>query len=1335
MKPQEYEDLSNIILHGFPTPIAILYKQLLDEERWEIKIDKTLQIFETWMRSITLQMLIQYLDRDIATLQNDDAEQLKGEVSRIYKPKLGDVKGLFFRLLKAYQGHPELLFMKELHAIKWNPETGKKVSGVEDDFQSLVDIRNDLIHGRNKPFSEEAWRKRYEEFEELLISVLERFQFIENYRIVYAIETKLGQGLFLVLQGLEPKMISLEYSETEVVEAGRFYLDCCGDVGDFYELHPIFLPWPSEYLDWEDKDVLQNMPRKYTAIYDSYMKNKIHFAVHTADVNGLVLKDPETIKAFMDLFVERMKDIRVGRKVLDRLHWREFKDVASKITRVETEGIREKFSTDLYLQRKHIRKAFEHFLDSEKTAFVLLGQSGVGKSNFVLAMDEVYRQSEDTHMLIFNSARLSGGDKLKETLTERFASQVALVDKKRQEREIGDILKEIDSIEDIDEMKIVLTFDAINENPQPHDLLKEIDELVSYNQYPWLKVLITSRPEAWQSMKGQYRLTESKYYRQPDTEELEMELLGFNQQASGDWLAMGRFEAVELPQVYALYQEKYHLQTSFKALSTDMKAMLRDPLALRLVSETYGSEDGSKSGVLPESVRTSELYEKYIKSLIDTGRLERQDVDVFLKQKLLPLMFEPDNYRNTLDSEILTKTIDPTTDKSLSEEIELSDILSSTGKRVNQSFQNLADAGILVKQGTYSDYEISFKYERFYDFLGGMQLSSISPEDGTKAQWYRNVILHIEEHPFLWGAIRQALFLELQKEGKQGDFQIAIQLLDFQLLDKDDSSIKDILESSLIWYASDYQEEGRKLLEIVYKSSKSEYRKLAVRVAGFSGIPEILIGGGADRDKNVRFATIQAAYFYWQREPEKGWNILERWSKNVRGRFFIPNIALVESALGLTFLILTDRGNTSNSDLDIPDYQNLEIAAKLQQIWRQILKDLLFVSDREEQNITIRTRIRSGILTLLINSILPFLTSNSKTTDVRTASVIPQVQEVFKMKPSERSGFLKLQPYWEPSDEGLEKIEELLTEVFDLKNPIAIGVVVLVIQLRAKRTGDQDISVVERIFDHYHKPENPNMAPAQLVFNSGYVLRRDPEHPSQEAWESYTRLQEKYLGVGGMYYTNNREVHECSYLELYASIAKHRPNAKFEESLLIKSVNDSVTQYRDTHDLLPMPGVGKAPSILATIFTFGKLGIVYKNPDLALKATKPIITMLKEDTPTDAEKLNKYNKILEQLGVMLARLRLYYPDQVDYLLEDTDAPEKLKQITQVTAVEEDLWGDFLAYRFGPFGIRTVFIEPVRELLWRIFELTLEKGSLSDWLNYSFRYVINFIYGGQVFPTK
>jgi hypothetical protein len=143
--------------------------------------------------------------------------------------------------------------------------------------------------------------------------------------------------------------------------------------------------------------------------------------------------------------------------------------------------------------------------------------------------------------------------------------------------------------------------------------------------------MITSRPEAWQSMKRHYRLTESRYYRQLDTEELEVELKGFDQQASGYWLAMDRFKPVS----YLRSTDCTDNTVSRPAENLRDEGHAARPLALRLVAEACGSLAKPEKDGICHTACAPVAGEHHIRSLADDSRLERADVEVFLKQKLL----------------------------------------------------------------------------------------------------------------------------------------------------------------------------------------------------------------------------------------------------------------------------------------------------------------------------------------------------------------------------------------------------------------------------------------------------------------------------------------------------------------------------------------------------------------------------------------------------------------------------------------------------------------------------------------------------------------------------
>ena len=51
--------------------------------------------------------------------------------------------------------------------------------------------------------------------------------------------------------------------------------------------------------------------------------------------------------------------------------------------------------------------------------------------------------------------------------------------------------------------------------------------MVGQARYPWLKIMITSRPEGWRAMKRGMSLAEERYYREKGSQEVSVELEEF----------------------------------------------------------------------------------------------------------------------------------------------------------------------------------------------------------------------------------------------------------------------------------------------------------------------------------------------------------------------------------------------------------------------------------------------------------------------------------------------------------------------------------------------------------------------------------------------------------------------------------------------------------------------------------------------------------------------------------------------------------------------------------------------------------------------------------------
>ena len=104
--------------------------------------------------------------------------------------------------------------------------------------------------------------------------------------------------------------------------------------------------------------------------------------------------------------------------------------------------------------------------------------------------------------------------------------------------------------------------------------------------------------------------------------------------------------------------------------------------------------------------------------------------------------------------------------------------------------------------------------------------------------------------------------------------------------------------------------------------------------------------------------------------------------------------------------------------------------------------------------------------------------------------------------------------------------------------------------------------------------------------------------------------------------------------------------------------------------------------------------------------------------------------IRQVMQAFLARLRLYYPDEVDDFLEEQQAPHDFRLQVQTNEPTETI-GAMIGDKARFFVIDDVMKSP--ELLaqfMRILETAADSKNTRAWFNYFLREIINVIYGGE-----
>jgi hypothetical protein len=1272
--------IDQLVLSRFPYPIAVNYQRLLEEESWEARTRKCIEIFEFGLRAVTLGVLSQYLIRDVH--QVSDTELDRKLYSQLPQASVGQWTEFLFLCLRAYRGKRKLFFMPELYDLYWDTsqEPHRPRKGLRAPFDRLVQIRNDLAH-RLMPASEEAWEALGREALGHLRTILAQFSFLQHYDLIrmvgrrgdeYEYERYTGQEITTHRERLRGR--------EEELQAGWFYLS--RQDRSVLGLHPLLIFWANG-----GESELTEEGQRDAAVFGRLLKEAVEY-VATVVRQTVKERDADLIAQFRQLIYYNIEHIKLARK-RTVLSWVGLQQAAVELSAVQMGCVWEKYQRELYLQRDQILRKFQEFLASDKGCFVLTGKSGVGKSNFVLSLADEYAEREDVCLLMYNGARLSVSETMVRTISQDLSRYLTLEGEAAQ-----DLFAELDRQGEMVEKTLIVVFDAINENVDGKVLLRQIDQMVGEVRYPWLKVLITSRPQAWRVLKRGVRLAEERYYREAGSDEYLVELREFTVQIEP-------FQREELPAVYEKYRRAYGLQTEYEMLKVPIRGALKDPLMLRLVAEIYRDQ------AIPERIRVSDIYNQYLQALLAAERLYKEDI-ILLERELMPLMIAEGHYDNKLTaSQIHMAKIGD--GRPLWELIHSDDQLSS-GRRVNDSYVRLVDAEILTEQGPPTDYEITFKYERFYDYYGGKRLLElVDLRSDERETVYRELVMLLRDHPFLWGPTKTALVAELGRRNTE---------LFINLAQIPDDTTKQLLVTALSEYGQDDAGTVQPILETLMALKEQAVerrfrrqeqrqdislslftaRKVAIETASNLELGDILVTAACDPSASVRMHAAQYIHRLWNQNDQVGLETLTGLSEQVKNRLGIPRPAVLESMVGASVLITFEH------------HKDSKVMGSLQQVWRRMLEQLLFIRGSESD---LRGRLRRRIRGFAVFLIARVLVRLAQLVPPVSNLSVPELNHFVHLDPGAKQKLRDLLPYLNPSYGSLEDIQGDLITIAGTRDILTMYLVHLLLSVRGMERHDEVIPVLDPMFRESIQLDPPGPMAIGILNVLAHALAKNPSSADEAldllnryTWEFYERSASIYetdvqayqhSDIDGLIVTNY-EIRGTYYpddLKSYLATSKER------------------NQFR-LHRLI----VGKD-----TKMSFNHLDLIaaYGYPTLALRVAELLLDAQDEVTQRG-------------LHEFLARLRRSHQDAVDDFIEEFSLQAEDVRQAEATVSAQAI-GDVLALTGAPF-LAEARSQPrfFREVL-ALFEGMLACSSVAQVAELFIKRMVNFIYGSPVFDLS
>ena len=1283
MKPTD--EFDHLVLTRYPHPLAINYKRLLDEPDTERKTRIALQVFEFGLRAVALQVISQYMQHDIDDMPDPAVNLLLSR--KIDKASLGLWKEFLFRTLDAYAGHRDRLACPELADLRWEPGRNKQRQGVQGPFDRLIEIRNRLAH-RLPPRTEEEWRDLYEKVITDLRAVLEIFSFLQGYDLVLCRHGESGREC-VFFSGLEPQLVRGELPAGMPPADLEFYLRR-KDGQRLVRLHPLIIHWLPAASDAEA--IASGLTHSDAALYDSFTKSTIHYLATVVWENVEIGAEAVTFQEFFARIGTVLERIGTVRRQESRLTWNILEEVARFVVDDRMGTTEDRYDPALYMPREAVRRAFEDFLSSDKPAFVLLGSSGVGKSCFVLSLVEEYRDVDECCILLYDSASFQVSEPIRRVLSQHFSDYLE-ISTAEGTRRIDDILAEINRIDGIKDRRVVLIFDAINENEAPDKLLRQIRALVEGAPFPWLKVVLTCRPEAWRRLRARkdLGLAPDRYYRVSDATRRGIQLGGSGREPlkGEDWIHLRPFGLEELPAVYARYQSVFQLQQDYRYLPPHVREIIRDPLALKLVAETWAGDR------IPDQLRAAELRKRYIDHLIETGRLSPMDLDL-VATDLVPLMISPGHYTNEITAYQI-RTVRLSGGERLFELVYNEELLD--GKPINQRFIDLVNFDILALRGSAADYEIGFEYERFYEYFAGRRLYDLvnTPTGrpvGDKVAAYAELGAQAQEKAFLWGALKDALFLELEKGTAD-----QIRELFPELAGQQTSSLRSALQAALVEFAQaapgpvhDLVSEmlaqaGQKRGEVDTQTLGSG--TLAVELAAQLGSWESLEKAALMPSSIMRSLGVTYLYYLWPSDPTRGEQVLQAIADRIRaGRFGFDGGAF-EAFIGYSVPVLF--AHRSEPDT----------VKTVQKVWQGVLAHFPF-------SLLLRGGgVLGGISRAVLPGVIGVVTRvvgvyHSVSPRGESVNALAEMNAFFRRNDHTRKQVERLIPYLDPAHGDLAAEAETILDLAVGRDGIAQLLTWAILLAHSLRQPERMLPLLQQGFDAAvgQSPPTP-YCQAFIAILQNILYEQDPVDPK---WLTLVETWMREVMERSRFHMKTKTgIFRKSYLDWYL-----HNYYRFHHNVDSDLARDYMKGYEDGSDPQAMEDL---------IACMGTLGMELRNPPAVTEAIETFCDL-------------RNPEILQRLVPLLATLRFHDPETVELFLERSDTPSSFRDQVRSHPPKETV--SLLLIRLGAWTVRdTILIRP-NPWLMRHFQAMflglVRSSNTNQALRSALGTVANIIYG-------
>ena len=603
---------------GYPFPIAFVLKtDVLEGKTPKEQADGLIRLAEMALQYATLIAVSDYAAADFKD------EQISHRLERLRRPLTSDFAH-FLRVSVPILKERNALFVPELaETVKEAQQSEVQAvrmgeRGLEERKMSLLDalvnLRNAIRHGR--------WVGRWEAFIEHHAPLVADFLRLMDWCERYPLLRLLSEGQCLHLMGAQTTFTPKPIPEAALEELAR--AQRAGELTGLLLADPSLSRFRTLYpfLLWADCPYCQQEPllglTEEVFLFNGYEGNR-YVAYLGVSHSRPMSKPREKVRQIFEEKQVLPEVVKVEQVTYPVLYER-----ARRHSEVWlTENIRSRrYIPQVYFPRKAMEGELETFLKGNKSGFLLLGESGIGKTNLLCRkVDEWLERGE---IVLFYAGHQLSPD---EPMEQRLLSDLHLQ---------GDFIRLLEFVRK-EGRRFIIVIDGVNEHQQSARLLQQLCEFTQrYGRNFPLKVILSVRSLFFTRMlqalgegKSEEQLksfeaglfpsaifqthTVEREGRREETHRFELE-------------AVDEEESREIYEGYRAFEgfwteegqlRRFCPTTPYESLTPQVRQVLRHPSLLRMVMEAY---DGKP---IPERLWTGEILSAYCEAKI-FGRTDEE---------------------------------------------------------------------------------------------------------------------------------------------------------------------------------------------------------------------------------------------------------------------------------------------------------------------------------------------------------------------------------------------------------------------------------------------------------------------------------------------------------------------------------------------------------------------------------------------------------------------------------------------------------------------------------------------------------------------------------------